>query len=344
MVRKYIVLTFTVLLIGAALVGVAIRFFAGSDSQQAGQMLELEAAAETTRIRAADASLGSLKAAGNINLIETVQVVVQVEGFVEEVLVEVGDIVRAGDLLVSLAQDDLERAVEQARINLAAAELRHQGLLISADKTEMELEKLKVEEAELDWEKAADDLAGAQLLATIDGSVLSVDVAEGIRVSSGTVVATLADLSRLELTVQVAEVDIPKIKNGQAVEVAIDAFPEETFAGVVSHIAPFSETQRGVVSYPVTIRLTADSLDSVLPGMTAVATFQSEAASERWLVPTFAIQEDSGETVVIVVRGEEQTPVKVSSEGVQGEWTIVRSAQLQSGDEVLGGTASFVDG
>jgi HlyD family secretion protein len=332
------------LLIVAATVAVTIRFFAASNAEQAGEAPGLEPGAETTRIRAADTSIGPLKAAGNINLIDKVQVVVRVDGYVKEVLVEGGDTVSAGDLLVSLDRDDLKRAVEQARIRLASAELRLQGLLIGADKAVIELEQLRAQEAELELQKAVDDLAGAQLLATIDGSVLSVDVAEGIKVAPGTIVATLADLSRLELTVQVAEVDIPMVKSGQTVDVAIDAFPEVKFTGVVNHIAPFSETRNGVVNYPVTIRLTDDSLDSVLPGMTAVATLRNEASSDRWLVPTAAIQEESGEMVVIVVRGEEQIPVTVTSEGVQGEWTIVRSAQLQSGDEVLGSTASFVEG
>ena len=344
MVRRYTMLIVAALLIVAATVAVTIRFFAASNAEQAGEAPGLELGAETTRIRAADTSIGPLKAAGNINLIDKVQVVVRVDGYVKEVLVEGGDTVSAGDLLVSLDRDDLKRAVEQARIRLASAELRLQGLLIGADKAVIELEQLRAQEAELELQKAVDDLAGAQLLATIDGSVLSVDVAEGIKVAPGTIVATLADLSRLELTVQVAEVDIPMVKSGQTVDVAIDAFPEVKFTGLVNHIAPFSETQNGVVNYPVTIRLTDDSLDSVLPGMTAVATLRNEAPSDRWLVPTAAIQEESGEMVVIVVRGEEQIPVTVTSEGVQGEWTIVRSAQLQSGDEVLGSTASFVEG
>ena len=170
---------------------------------------------------------------------------------------------------------------------------------------------------------------------------LRLDAAPGAKVSPGTAVAALADPTRLELTVQVAEVDIPGIESGRTVDVVIDAFPDQIFAGVISRIEPFTETQSGVISYPVTIQLLDNALDAVLPGMTAVATLRSETAGDRWLVPSTAIQEVDGATVVTVVRGQERLPLAVTPEGLHGEWTIVHSAGLQDGDEVAGATASF---
>ena len=232
--------------------------------------------------------------------------------------------------------------MEQARIDLASSQLRLRRLLTSADEIELELGKLNVAQAELDLQKALQDLAAAQMVAPITGSVLTLDAAPGTRVSPGTVVATLADPGRLELTVQVAEGDIPRFESGRPVDVVIDAFPDETFAGVISRIEPFNKTQSGVVSYPVTIRLLDNALDSVLPGMTAVATLRNDAVDNRWLVPSAAIQEVDGETVVTVVRGRERLPIAVIPEGLHGEWTIVRSADLKKDDEVLGATATFV--
>ena len=342
--RRLFLIVIAIALIAVAFV--AIVFFgllATSVTTQAGNLPELEGSAETTRIRPADASIGQLKAAGNINLIEKRQLVAHIDGFVKDVLVEVGDTVNAGDLLLSLDPDDLQRAVEQARIDLASSQLRLRRLLTSADEIDMELGNLSVAQAELDLQKALQDLASAQLIAPIPGSVLSLDVAPGTKVSPGTVVATLADPRRLELTVQVAEVDIPRIESGRPVDVVIDALPDETFAGMTSRIEPFNETQSGVINYPVTIRLLDSALDSVLPGMTAVATLRSEVVDDRWLVPSAAIQEVNGETAVIVVRGQERFSLAVTPEGLHGEWTIVRSPDLQDGDEVLGTTATFVE-
>ena len=324
-------------------IGLVVTFFLTSDTAQAGNPSGLELGAETTRIRTADASVGQLKAAGNINLIEERQVVAHIDGFVKEVLVEVGDTVNVDDLLLSLDQEDLQRAVEQARIDLASSQIRLRRLLTTADGIDVELGELNVAQAELDLQKALQDLAAARMVAPITGAVLTLDAAPGTKVSSGAVVAKLADPDRLELTVQVAEVDIPRIESGRPVDVVIDAFPDETFAGEISRIDPFNKTQSGVVSYSVTIRLLDNDLDAVLPGMTAVAALRTEAVEDRWLVPSSAIQEVNGETVVAVVRGQERFPLAVTPEGIHGEWTVVRSAGLQDGDEVVGSTATFVE-
>ena len=342
--RLFLIATAVIAVIAvASAVVVSFGILATADAAQPGNLPELEGSAETTRIRPADASIGQLKAAGNVNLIEERQVVAHIDGFVNELLVKVGDTVNVDDLLLSLDREDLQRAVEQARIDLASSQLRLRRLLTTAGGIDVELGELDVAQAQLDLQKALQDLAAAQLFAPITGAVLTLDAAPGTKVSSGTVVATLADPARLELTVQVAEVDIPRIESGRPVDVVIDAFPDQTFAGEISRIDPFNKTQSGAVSYPVTIRLLDNALDAVLPGMTAVAALRSEAVEDRWLVPSAAIQEANGETVVTVVRGQQRFPLAVTPAGLHGEWTIVRSNGLQDGDEVVGTTATFVE-
>ena len=339
---RLLLIAIAVIAVASAVI-VTFGLFLTSEAAQAGNPSALELGAETTPIRPAGASVGQLKAAGNVNLIEERQVVAHIDGFVKEVLVAVGDTVNVDERLLSLDREDLQRAVEQARIDLASSQLRLRRLLTTADEIDVKLGQLNVAQAELDLQKALQDLAAAHMVAPITGAVLTLDVAPETRVSLGTVVATLADPGRLELTVQVAEVDIPRIESGRPVDVVIDAFPDKTFAGEISRIDPFNKTRSGVVSYPVTIRLLDNALDSVLPGMTAVATLRTELVEDRWLVPTAAIQAVNGEAVVTVVRGQARFPLAVTPEGIHGEWTTVRSAGLQAGDEVVGTTATVVE-
>ena len=100
--RRPLLLIVIALVAAAAAVVGYLRLFQTSDAAQAGNLPELEGSAETTRIRPADASIGQLKAAGNVNLIEERQVVAHIDGFVKEVLVKVGDTVNVDDLLLSL--------------------------------------------------------------------------------------------------------------------------------------------------------------------------------------------------------------------------------------------------
>jgi HlyD family secretion protein len=200
-----------------------------------------------------------------------------------------------------------------------------------------------VEQAQLDLEEAQAELAKAQLVAPIDGTVLSVDVEVGEQVSAGLSAVTLADLNALELTVNVAEVDIGEIYLDQRAEITVDALPDRVFGGVVTRIAPSSQSESGVVNYPVTIQLTDADLDGVRPGMTAVADILGEEIADSWLVPTSAVRETENATVVMIMRDDQPTPISVTSQGTQGEWTVVQSTELKEGDEALGAVTSFLD-
>ncbi len=202
----------------------------------------------------------------------------------------------------------------------------------------------KVQKAQLDLEEAQAKRQRAQVLAPIEGAVLEVSVAPGERGTVGKTVVILADVRQLKLTVKVAEVDIPQIALKQEATITIDAIRSRTFTGVVEQIDPINKADKDVVNYPVTIRLTDAALDGVRPGMNAVASFPNQQADDqRWLVPTTALQAVAAQTFVQVARGESFAPVAVTPVETQGEWTVVQSAVLQEGDEVLGEVASYVD-
>jgi HlyD family secretion protein len=170
-----------------------------------------------------------------------------------------------------------------------------------------------------------------------------VDVQVGEKVSAGLSAVTLADLNDLELTVNVAEVDIGEIYLDQPAEITLDALPDKVFSGVVARIVPSSESESGVVNYPVTIRLTDTDLLGVRPGMTAVADILGEDMVDSWLVPTSAIRERGENTMVMILRDGQPTPIRVTTQGSQGEWTVVQSAELQEGDQAIGAVSSFLD-
>ncbi len=141
-----------------------------------------------------------------------------------------------------------------------------------------------------------------------------------------------------------AEIDVAKVEPGQPATIEIDALPGRTFAGVVDYVAPASDTSSGLVNYPVTIRLDNGALAGVRPGMTAVATLMSATADleTAWLVPANAVRQQGEGAVVMVLREGAPQPVPVEPGDVQGEYMVVRSADLQAGDQVVGSVTSFV--
>jgi RND family efflux transporter MFP subunit len=246
--------------------------------------------------------------------------------------------------LDTLRSQPTEAEIASAEAQVANAESSLNSLLNGTDAADVESAQISVQKAQLDLEDAQDDLAQAQLLSPFDGTVLAVDVEEGQKITSDSLNAvTLADLTDLELNVLVAEVDIPKVKVGQPVEIAIDALPGQTFQGTISKVQPVSESSSGVVNYPVAIRLEGENLENVLPGMTAVATILDESVDPGWLVPSTSIREFEGEHYVMVVQGDQQQRVKVTPGEVQGEWIVVQAPDLQAGDVVVGQVTSFIN-
>ncbi len=253
------------------------------------------------------------------------------------------DIQNAQEQLDDLRAQPTQADLAAAQAQVASAQAQLDELLNGASEAERRAAEISVEQAQLELEEAKAELAKAQLYAPSDGTALSVDVEVGQQVQAGLSAVTLADLNALELTVNVAEVDIGKIYLDQRAEITVDALPDEVFSGVVARIAPSSESESGVVNYPVTIQLNDTDLDGVRPGMTAVADILGEEMADSWLVPTSAVREMEGETVVMILRDGQPTPITVTTQGSQGEWTTVQSGELQAGDEALGTVSSFLN-
>ncbi len=233
-----------------------------------------------------------------------------------------------------------------AEAQVASAQASLTSLLNGPTEGEMRDAELAIEQSQLDVESAQADLDKAELRATIDGIVLSVDVEVGQKTTSDLSSALIiGDLTTLELPVYVAEVDINKVELGQPVNIAVDALPDQIFTGAVSRIAPISESTSGVVNYEVMVRLNDLNVeDGVRPGMTAVATILSDDAANAWLVPSSALIEFEGQQYVRLVRDNGQpNRVAVTPGTSQGEWTVVESEELQAGDKVVGQVASYVD-
>ena len=127
-------------------------------------------------------------------------------------------------------------------------------------KTELAVEQLELQ------------LEDAELRAPFDGVVSAVEVKVGDEVSPGQIVLVLATLDRLQVkTTDLTELDVGRIAVGHAVEVSVDALPDESFAGEVSEIALQGQDYRGDVVYAVTVEFSeAEFPETLRWGMTAM--------------------------------------------------------------------------
>jgi multidrug resistance efflux pump len=167
----------------------------------------------------------------------------------------------------------LEANLENAQAEMVKAQKEYDLLSSGTNTGDKAVAQAQYEaaRAKLDAAKAA--LADVELRAPFDGTVASLDTKLGETVSPGQVAASLADFSSWIIkTTDLTELDVVSIKEGQAVEIALDAFPEETLNGKVVRIGQNYSEKQGDVVYEVTVELT-EALENMRWGMTAVVKF-----------------------------------------------------------------------
>ncbi|MEM1255386.1 MAG: efflux RND transporter periplasmic adaptor subunit [Cyanobacteria bacterium P01_H01_bin.21] len=178
-------------------------------------------------------------------------------------------------------------------------------------------------------------LSYAELRSPLTGVVLSRQVDIGDFVESGDTVLELGDLSRVEVTVEVSELDIGRLSVGQSTQVMLDAFPDRgAIAGQIERIAPVADATSRLVPVQVSIPNPDGQIGS---GLLARVQF-SPGAQTRVVVPTSALTIGENSDTVFVVEGKgEQAkavarPVKT---GVQDQDQVEILSGLTPGESFV---------
>jgi HlyD family secretion protein len=174
-------------------------------------------------------------------------------------------------------------------------------------------------------------------------------IATGVAVVPGQALLTIFDLSGFTAQVEVDEIDVVEVEEGQPVSVLVDAFPGDELRGVVAHVglAP-RRGVTGAASYPVTVELRGIPADVRLRvGLTASAEIEVRRIAAETVVPTSALlRRGEGEVVHVVREGiAHEVPVTVTAIGDDtaavegavdpGERVVTIGVELvEDGDEV----------
>jgi len=225
-----------------------------------------------------------VKASGEVRARVSVDLSAHVVAKIEELHVQEGDAVTAGQPFLELEREAFTAAAEswraqlrqaqtgvrQAEVSLADAEVKlrrarrldEEGIVSTEQLEASELERTSaelrleaardaVEQAQANLTKALDDLSKTTLYAPIAGRVVELNAEEGEVVVSGmmnnpaTKIATIADLSELLAELDVDENEIVRVAPGQAVTVTVDALPERTYRGRVLEVGSSGATRPG---------------------------------------------------------------------------------------------------
>lgn len=239
--------------------------------------------------------------------------------------------------LSKLQADQNDLIASKASVTQAKNDL--DKLLAGPDANTLAIAKSQVDQAEIAVKQAQNKLNQAQIIATFDGVITAVNITVGQSASSGTAGALqLADLDNLEIIVNMAEVDVPKIKVGQPAQITLDALPNVNLTGEVTQVAPAGVQTQGVVNYPVTVAI-KNTAAGVKTGMTASVGIITDRRDEVLVVPNRALT-SVGRQRMANVQFEGRTlqvPVVV---GMSGDTMTEIVSGLKEGDVVVIGTTT----
>lgn len=284
----------------------------------------------------------------------------RLSGKITERLVNVGDRVKKGDLLMRLDGIDIKLAVERAEASLAAAKQQYDTAEAAYRRADqlyrdrtiaialLEQRKLALDQADAARisaqsavNEARNQLSYTELKADHDGVITGVYGEAGQVIGAGSVAVTVAQDKEKEVQIAVPEMDVGAFLIGQTVSARFWADKSIALSGKVREIAASADP----LSRTFAIRISLDSDPRVLLGMTATIEAERKSAETGVTVPLSALSTVNGETVVWLVDPQSETvsarPVK--TEAYAGDGVRIGNG-LKLGDVVvIAGTQFMTD-
>lgn len=200
------------------------------------------------------------------------------DGYLQQVNVRPGDAVKAGQVLVELAQQDLQLERSKAESELAQHESGYGTALAQADRAMLVAYQARADQARSRLELISRQIARSRITAPFDGVVLSGDLSQslGTPVQRGSPLMVVAPLDRYRLIVEADERDIADVHRGSPGRITLTALPEQVFRFSTERIAPVAVTRDGRHFFEVEGKLDA-APDVLRPGLEGVARIAAPA-------------------------------------------------------------------
>jgi RND family efflux transporter MFP subunit len=289
----------------------------------------------------------SLRAIGVLAPADEVRLAFKTGGMIQSIAVEQGAVIREGQLLATLAQDEVAAAVSQARAvaEQSARDLeRGKALLADEVATREQVETLSTanQVAEAQLRTALFNARHARIEAPADGVVLRKLAEPDEQVAPGQPVLVVGNTSGGWIVrASLADRDVVRVQGGDAAEVTLDAYPGRRFAARVVEIAAAADPQTGTYEMKVSVDPAGARF---VQGLVAKVTVADPEAGSVAVVPVTSLLEADGglATVFVVAKGNVARKVSVRTGRLLGE-RIEVLAGLDLGDRVVTEGAAWLD-
>jgi len=274
----------------------------------------------------------------------------RVGGKIVQRKVELGTVVKRGQLLMQLDPQDLLLAQTQAKAALTAAESnrdlaqadlkRYQELraknfvaaaILDSKEVAYKAAQASFEQAVAGFKNQSNQAGYATLIADVDGVVTGIDAEVGQVVAAGTPVVRVAQTGEMDVVVGIPENKINTIRQMSDIRVGLWADPTLVLPGKLRELSPVADAVTR--TYLAKVSLPADAKDVRL-GMTANVSFVAPNPAPVFKLPTTALFQDKGQTAVWIVSGGAVKLVPVKLAGASGEDVLIAGG-ISSGQQVV---------
>ena len=321
----------------------------------------------------------SILASGNLVFNTQVQLRSEVTGRVAEVLVEEGQTVSKGDVLMRLDTKAFEAEVERTLAIVTASEIEIKRAEVSLSNIKRQLERQKMmvnaglidietfdnlnnqhqiaqidisakraqfEQAKASLSIAEDRLSKSVFLAPMTGLLASVDIKEGETVIAGTTniigsdLMLIADPSAILAELRVDETDISGIKVGQAAKIFAAAYPDNPFIGTIINIGTSAKKELGSNALSFKVKVLLEPTKRPLyAGMSCRAEIATSVSGDTLKLPIEAIHQQGDRYFVWKVNKQNQVNKQFVSVGIASDIEQAVKTGLVLEDTVVIGPA-----
>jgi membrane fusion protein, multidrug efflux system len=273
------------------------------------------------------------------------QVVAKTSGVALQVLVEVGQQVRAGQVLIRLDSDRAALQAAQSAAQMRKLEANYNRSLQLSKQQLVSANDLDQLKFDLENARAVNRLANlemsyANVTAPIAGVIAERTIKTGNFVQINTPIFRIVDTSRLEATLNVPERELATLKAGLPVQLQVDAMPGRPFAGRVDRVAPVIDSGSG--TFRVICAFESGGL--LQPGMFGRIKIDYDQRADALVVPRVALLDDEGDPAVFAVKSGKSARVPVKLGYIDGQWAEIRSGLAEGAQVVVAGKTALRDG
>ncbi|MFA5894271.1 MAG: efflux RND transporter periplasmic adaptor subunit [Candidatus Shapirobacteria bacterium] len=225
---------------------------------------------------------------------------------------------------------------------------KHNAFLLAQENYDNLQNSIKQSRSSLESARLSYQMASSTVYAPISGTVSAISLFPGMilnptsdsanSTNASNKIAIVKTGATPAITVNLTEIDVPKVKVGNKATVTFDALPDKTFSGKIIAIDTAGSISSGVANYPVTIQLDSGTED-ILSNMSANVSIITDFKDSVVYVPVSAVKSENGVSKVSVMENGTPKSVDVTT-GIQSTTSIEIVSGINDGDEVVTATVS----